>query len=205
DLGAGDVRQHPVDENQVRLRGATQLDRVRAVCGFERLVALLANDLGHERANRTVVLDHQHAPLAADGDGRQVCVGGANPTRLASRCPRFGRLIRSTRFSPPSTMSARSQPSPAESFRTCTSVLPSVTCARVRTWVEYSHSRLGSPTEGTIRVGAFAPLSGALGDSGSSGSSGSSSAWVATQLDSRLPPGGGPVPPAGVEPALDRV
>ena len=84
DLGAADVRQHPVDENEVGLGRTAELDRVGAGRRLERVVALLAADLGDERPDRTVVLDHQHASLASCGRLAQVSDGGANPTRLAS-------------------------------------------------------------------------------------------------------------------------
>src|SRR5229473_7666105 len=114
-------------------------------------------NLRDEVPDRRVVLDDQNAPLPTRPGGGQLGVGGANPTRRVSRDERFGLLNRSTRFSPPSTTSASSQPSAPASLRTLTRLPPSTTSVTVRTWVAYSHSRLGMPTDGIGVPGAAAP------------------------------------------------
>src|SRR6202165_1882381 len=171
DLSAADVRQHPVDQHEVWLGARGQLDRLRAGRRFERLVALELADLGDEHPDWSVVLDHENAPLAARGRGGQLCFGGANPTRRDSCAERLGLRIRRTRFSPPSITSVRSQPSAPASFRSLTNVTPSTSWATVRTCVENSHSRMGSPTVGTIPEAA-APSPGWFAWSGSSGAFG---------------------------------
>src|SRR5205823_6673156 len=155
-------------------RAAAQLDRLRTGPGFDDVVALETADLGDQHADGHVVFDHQDAPPATWCSAAQLFVGGAKPTRRDSRAERFGLRIRITRFSPPSSTLASSQPSAAASWRTLTTVTPSLTWAKIRTLVEYSHSRLGYPTDGT-RPAAVPRAPSGWGWAGSSGSSSGSS------------------------------
>src|SRR6058998_931646 len=160
-LGAADVWEHPVHKHQVRLRAATELDGLRARSRLDDVVSLEAADLGHEHPHGHVVLDDEDSTAAARWWAAQPGFGGAKPTRRDSRAERFGLRIRITRLSPPSTTLASSHPSAA--------------WATLRTRVENSHSRLGSPTAGISPAAAPRAPSGWAGAGSSGSSSGSSS------------------------------
>src|SRR5207253_10742017 len=174
-LGAADIGQHPVHKYEVRLCAPAQLDGLRARTGFDYVMTLKPADLGHKHSHGNVVLDHQDASTSTRWRAAQFCVGGAKPTRRDSRAERFGLRIRITRLSPPSITLARSHPSAAASWMTLTRVTPSATWVTLRTLVENSHSRVGSPTAGTSPAAAPRAPSGEAGCAGSSGSSSGSS------------------------------
>src|SRR5438094_125267 len=187
------ARQHPLgvsgqDREEVEL-GHRQRDLVfadlhppsgvvdlqRADAHLDDVVSLEAADLGHEHPHGHVVLDDEDATPAARWWAAQLGFGGAKPTRRDSRAERFGLRIRITRLSPPSTTLASSHPSAAASWSVLTSVVPSATWATLRTRVENSHSRLGSPTAGISPAAAPRAPSGWAGAGSSGSSSGPSS------------------------------
>src|SRR5690348_1556602 len=126
-------------------------------------MALEPAHLGDEHPHWDIVLDDENSPAAARRRGAQPVLGGAKPTRRVSRAARFGRRIRITRFSPPSSTLASSHPSAPASWRTLTTVTPSASWPTVTTLVEYSQSLVGSPTEGTNPVATPRAPSGCAG------------------------------------------
>ena len=137
--------------------------------------------------------------LRRPGSGGQLCAGGANPTLRDSRAERFERLIRRTRFSPPSITSASSQPSAAEVCRNFDQGR-AVGHLRHRQDLGRVLPFAGGEADRRHVAGRRHAISGLLGLVGVV-----VGIFFVAHWHSETIVGCPAVPPAGVEPALDRV
>jgi hypothetical protein len=68
DLGAADVGQHPIDEDEVWTASRAKLDRLGAIRSFDDFVTLEPAHLGDQCPNVVVVLDDEDALPAPAGE-----------------------------------------------------------------------------------------------------------------------------------------